>query len=843
MQTKKIIRAVLAFLPIFVLGVIGFASGMSIVHAQDGEEPFPKAGSYTVSLEDVADGTVSFTDTAERKRTLDAGENYVVKVMAKDGYVFKGIVVSNTDGTEKGSVSRQAFAKKYGAEDAEYTLTMPEGNIMVSPWIEKAGTSGIQAETYAARADYMSALKGNIGNIVLADNNNVVHGYWSEGLLGVNGVQAYCINPTIGFQSSSCSAVDALGYGIPQDTLTQCAMAGPLVYNGYNDLSTDQKYLMTQMIIWRLLNGVYHWNYGNIHIAAWSLDMNRQSQILGEVWARLNSPEKDAYIGKGTVYVNGYSQPVCRFYLEPKQKGTVRLTKTSANTEITNGNDCYSLEGAFYGIWKNKECTSGTGLSFTTDKNGVADLNGTLDAGTYFVKEITAPKGYALDPTVYTVQVKPNETAQLNAKDKPQNDPIAILLGKVDKETNLNKPQGSASLEGAQFAVRYFEGQYDTNPEEQGIQAVRQWVVRTDEQGIAMLSETYKVSGGDFYRNSSGTATLPLGTITIQETKPPEGYLLNDEVFVRQITSEGLVETVETYNHPIIPEQSLNLNIVKKLKGTDIVIPGVKFKHTLPDGTTEVVTTDEKGQASVKALTWGLHTIEEVSVPDGYTKNPGKVTFTVAEDNTITVKSNTAKEETGKMTFTVKEDGSAGLTVEDTYAPYRLLLRKNNEKGKALQGAEFTLYSDKACTEELTKGTTKEDGTLEFAELEVETKYYLKETKAPEGYRIPVNPDGSDIVTEIYTKSNPLEDTFESYVNGTKHTEKDGAYAITGTTADRVVNLTVENHTGIKMPETGTPWRLLIVIAGGCCMAGALAYSVKKGKKEGKGHEKDEKEL
>ena len=316
---------------------------------------------------------------------------------------------------------------------------------------------------------------------------------------------------------------------------------------------------------------------------------------------------------------------------------------------------------------------------------------------------------------------------------------------------------------------------------------------------------------------------------------------MNDEVFIRKITSDGNAEKVETYNEPTIPEQSLNLNIVKKLKGTDIVIPGAKFKHTLPDGTTEVVTTDEKGQASVKALTWGLHTIEEVSVPDGYTKNPGKVTFTVAEDNTITVKSNTAKEETGKMTFTVKEDGSAGLAVEDTYAPYRLLLRKNNEKGKALQGAEFTLYSDKACTEELTKGTTKEDGTLEFAKLEVETKYYLKETKAPEGYRIPVNPDGSDIMTEIYTKSNPLKDTFESYVNGTKHTEKDGAYAITGTTADRVVNLTVENHTGIRMPETGTPWTLLIAIAGGCCMAGALAYSVKKGKKEGKENEKDKK--
>ena len=523
------------------------------------------------------------------------------------------------------------------------------------------------------------------------------------------------------------------------------------------------------------------------------------------------------------------------------RKGTVRLTKTSANTEITNGNDCYSLEGAFYGIWKNKECTSGTGLSFTTDKNGVANLNGTLDAGTYFVKEITAPKGYALDPTVYTVQVNANQTTTLNVKDYPQSDPVSILLGKVDKETNSNKPQGSASLEGAEFTIKYFEGQYDVNPESQGKRETRQWVLRTRADGKTALDNRFKVSGDEFYFTTNGEPTLPLGTITIQETKAPEGYLLNDEVFIRKITSDGNAEKVETYNEPTIPEQSLNLNIVKKLKGTDIVIPGAKFKHTLPDGTTEVVTTDEKGQASVKALTWGLHTIEEVSVPDGYTKNPGKLTFTVAEDNTITVKSNTAKEETGKMNFTVKEDGSAGLAVEDTYAPYRLLLRKNNEKGKALQGAEFTLYSDKACTEELTKGTTKEDGTLEFAKLEVETKYYLKETKAPEGYRIPVNPDGSDIVTEIYTKSNPLKDTFESYVNGTKHTEKDGAYAITGTTADRVVNLTVENHTGIRMPETGTPWTLLIAIAGGCCMAGALAYSVKKGKKEGKENEKDKK--
>ena len=121
---------------------------------------------------------------------------------------------------------------------------------------------------------------------------------------------------------------------------------------------------------------------------------------------------------------------------------------------------------------------------------------------------------------------------------------------------------------------------------------------------------------------------------------------------------------------------------------------------------------------------------------------------------------------------------------------------------------------------------------MEFQNLQVETKYYLKETKAPKGYRIPVNPDGSAIVYEIYTKSNPLEHVFEYYVNGTKHTEKDGIYAITGTKGNRIVNLTVVNDTGVQMPETGSPLTLLLVLAGTGCMAGALVYAVRKGKKE-----------
>ena len=785
MQKKKIIRNMLAFILVFVLGVLALAPGSSVVHAE---------GDETATIQE---------KSTESDPDPDASEVYDLD---SDDPLGLGADIMQFVGNGRKDIP-------------DYKPQINAGKTM------------------------FRTAQGQVVNVTPGES--IHYGNWSTNKFSIDGKYlGYCAQP-----NSPTPRGNYAAYELNNDMVKVCLMcapggpldgkiggfpAGSIFYDP--NVPGGNMYANAHAAIGYVYSGSLA-GLSSSYAAGIKSFVQRAASVKNNGTGAYDSAAKwDAW--KVMIAPNN-NQDIVWLESVPR-KGTVRLTKTSANAEITNGIDCYSLEGAFYGIWKNKECTSGTGLSFTTDKNGVANLNGTLDAGTYFVKEITAPKGYALDKTVYTVQVKPNETAQLNVKDIPQSDPVSILLGKVDKETNSNKPQGSASLEGAEFTIKYFEGLYDTNPESQGIRVTRQWVLRTREDGKAILSDKYIVSGDELYK-MDGVPTLPIGTITIQETKAPEGYLLNAEVFIRKITSDGNAEKVETYNQPIIPEQSLNLNIVKKLKGTDIVIPGAKFKHILPDGTTEVVTTDEKGQASVKALTWGLHTIEEVSVPDGYTKNPGKVTFTVAEDNTITVKSNTAKDGTGKMSFTVKEDGSASLVVEDTYAPYRLLLKKNNEKGKALQGAEFTLYSDKACTKEVTKGTTKEDGTLEFAKLEVETKYYLKETKAPEGYRIPVNPDGSDVVTEIYTKSNPLKDAFESYVNGTKHTEKDGAYAITGTTADRVVNLTVVNNTGNRLPETGTPWRLLLVDAGLCCMIGALVYSVKKGKKEGKENEKDKK--
>lgn len=520
------------------------------------------------------------------------------------------------------------------------------------------------------------------------------------------------------------------------------------------------------------------------------------------------------------------------------QTGSAKLQKTSSMSDITKNNDCYSLKGAEYSVYNNSSLSAASKVgTLITDENGNSNtLN--LNVGDYYVKETTAPKGYALDKKVYPITIKAGETYTLKVSDNPTMDPIGVLLGKVDKETNLNKPEGSLPLEGALFTVKFYAGvQMDSDPAASGKTATRSWVFRTNANGMCRLEEKFLVSGDALYKSPTGNSTFPIGTVTIQETQAPEGYLINPDIYTIKITSNNNgSEFVYTYNQPTIPEQSLDLNIVKKEKGKEYAIEGAVFEHVKPDGTTETVTTDANGVCKFKTLGYGQHKVREVSAPEEYTVNSGVVTFTVAKDNKITLDSNTAKD--NSMQFEVEKEGTARLCVEDTLAPYQLKITKVNEKGKTLEGAEFTLYEDAEGTKVVSKIVTDNTGVVTTDPLEVEKKYYLKETKAPQGYRIPKDINGNDYVYEIYTKINDKRQ-YEYYVNGEVHTKDSGDYAIEGTPHERIVNLKVENHTGLQMPETGTHTTLLIVLLGVACMSVGIVHQFKKGRR--KGNEKNDK--
>lgn len=492
------------------------------------------------------------------------------------------------------------------------------------------------------------------------------------------------------------------------------------------------------------------------------------------------------------------------------QQGELKLKKASSLPDMTDGSDCYSLEGAEYGVYSSSSLSGASKVgTLTTDADGNSNTL-SLNAGTYYIKEITAPKGFALDPITYTVTVSAGSTAVLSCTDLPQMDPVGVLLGKIDAETNKNKPQGSASLEGAQFTVKFYDGLYDTDPAASGETAKRTWVFATDEDGRCQYDTKYLISGDSLYTTKAGTPSLPIGTITIQETKAPEGYLINNEVFVRKITSDGTSESVTTYNYPKIPENILKLDLVKKQAGTDLVIPEASFEHTRPDGTTEILKTDENGCLSIKGLTYGNHKIREIAAPNGYALNENIVEFTVAEDNTITLKSKLDD----SLTFDVTEEGNISMIVEDKPAPFELQIHKQNQKGTVLSGAEFTLYSDAECLKEVTSGTSDDTGVISFDGIQTDKTYYLKETQAPNGYRLPYTVTGQPIIYEIRVHSEPVNNEFTFYVNGTGYTtDSEGMFTVTGTTEHRVANMTVINTTGMRLPETGSSITLLLILA------------------------------
>lgn len=523
------------------------------------------------------------------------------------------------------------------------------------------------------------------------------------------------------------------------------------------------------------------------------------------------------------------------------QKGKLSIMKKSANPEITDNNPCYELKGAEYGVYKtkadakadkNKVNTLTIGKYDNTEKNKNWSNEIELEAGTYYVKETKAPKGYALNPNAVKVVIEAGKNTWIGEEsndfvDYPQSDPVGILLGKVDKETNKNKPQGSASLAGAEFTVKYYKGLYDEDPAKSGQTPARSWVLKTDADGYCDLTKEYKVSGDDFYLTSKGDPTLPVGTITIQETKSPTGYFINNEVFVRKITTKGSVEDVDTFNMPTVNEKVIKFNIKKVQVGTTTPVSGAVFRHTLPNGSTEDLETNGSGEITITGLASGTHKIKEIKSPDGYQLNPNEVVFEVEAG-------------TGKIKFTsgtnslvtqgVEDSGDGYATFVDMVNPFDLKITKTNEKGKTLKGAEFTLYSDKECTKVVDTQTSDENGVLSFKGLKVETTYYFKETKAPKGYRIPVDENGNAYVHSVYVKSVPQTNTFEFTVDGTKYdtSKTTGNVRLEGTKEDRVVAVDITNKTTQLLPETGSNGTIILVGLGCAIIAFALYRSTKE---------------
>lgn len=337
-------------------------------------------------------------------------------------------------------------------------------------------------------------------------------------------------------------------------------------------------------------------------------------------------------IGYQTVYFQAKVQKNFGGYLE--------LKKVSENPSLSEGNSTYSLEGAIFGVYdKNGNRVA----QLQTDENGQSQRSPLLPVGTYTIKEEQAPAGFA-NTADKSIPIHAGSVTQSTISNTPQSCLIDLVLQKVDAETKVSSPLGSATLGGAQFQVSYYD-RYLTVPqlvqntltafmdgeEAQSNQLsipqswgnpVRSWIFETDEEGKIHFSKDYFVEGDDFYYDHEGSIVLPLGTVEIKEIKAPEGYLPVENTFVVSLNESGTEPHIENWEVIEISEQVKrgDLAFSKTRQGSMERLASVPFRITSKtSGESHVLVTDENGMASTESL-WTLHsqnTNKGTSADDG----------------------------------------------------------------------------------------------------------------------------------------------------------------------------------------------------------------------------------
>ena len=299
-----------------------------------------------------------------------------------------------------------------------------------------------------------------------------------------------------------------------------------------------------------------------------------------------------------TEAINGY------FYLNSEQPGYIKLRKTDASTGAVLG-------GAVYGIYTDAACTAKVG-QVTTGSSGEG-TSSALPPGTYHLKELTAPSGYALESKVYTAGFSSGGTASISATDKAQTGTLTITkYGRVaDGFENGQWYYKDVLLSGAEFDVFNSAGAKVAH-------------LTTSSNGIATVSG------------------LSLGTYRVVETKTVNGYELD--------TEDHLVTIAPSNDGRLVVNASLTVvNNTRKgsviLTKTDDLceyrLSGAVYSLYTTNGTLvkSGLTTDSNGQIKLTGLEWGSYYLRETNPPTGYLINPASISFSVNAENAGTVQS------------------------------------------------------------------------------------------------------------------------------------------------------------------------------------------------------------
>ena len=589
------------------------------------------------------------------------------------------------------------------------------------------------------------------------DDGTVVF-QWNEGVIGINGQPTICIDAKTSFRDGiQYYLTDAQAVGLNETEVTRLALYQEYIYNQRSDLDDLGKYFFTQLLVWRELNEYYGWGWPNLHIfsgsASWT-DLAFQEEVLTSAVNWVQEMERSGrYTGHGTFYVCEYWQAQAVLWLT-ENTGGLELYKESENPSVTEGNAAYSLEGAQYGVYRDGGDYVNPDAVITTDANGYGKAEN-LPVGEYWIKELVPPKGYALNPdwSESTVSVPGGQMGVYHAKDKAIHEPISVIVEKTDADQGEQPSEEQLKkLEGARFEVKYYAvdpAVYDSDPADSGIAPARTWVLETKydktyHQVLAKLEEAYLVSGDAFYKTASGESMLPLGIVTIRECKAPNGYLLNETLYVRKIQEDGTdQETVTGEQVPVVPNtpQKIQIEIQKVDSETDkgeaqgaAALKGAEYEVRDQAGNVvETLITDKKGYAKTKELPLGNYTVKETKASNGY----------LLDEKEYPIKGEAKDEENRVFLYKTK---SKETVIRGDVELIKLRENENEDEDTlhGLEGVEFT-FTSKTTGKTVAKIVTDKNGYATTASKEHPRgslpfdTYLLEETKHPEGLK-PIEP-------------------------------------------------------------------------------------------------------
>lgn len=529
---------------------------------------------------------------------------------------------------------------------------------------------------YAAENQYWTESKNRVGIVEKVMNDGSISSTFNEGYLTVEGEDAYCVDINTNFKNGYKKRFDASSR-MSSDQISDIALSIEFVKqytNTHSGISENHAYLLRQLVVWQRLSVHLGWQCDNVRASYSEIAREIQDEVFAGAKTFVEE-NKNRYECGGYIY-SGEGQDLGQFWAVINV-GNVTLQKTSDNNSITEGNEIYSISGAEYGVFSDKDCTQLI-ETLTTDENGDTETV-EVKAGTVYIKELYSPLGYKVDTTVYSLKVEAGKTAILKVSDTPKVTDTLIEIFKIDMETQKDNPQGNASLEDAEFTWKYYAGFYnkDTLPAESTRTWVTKTIAETDGDGtthyITKLLDAYKLAGDNFYMQD-GKVVLPLGTLTVEETKAPNGYLLDGAymhagdkseqikgLYVTQIIEDDDIAILSGSNQFSVSDKVIRggVKIQKRdleteenkaqggatLKNASFDIISLNENKVLVEGrlykkndVVKTIYTDVEGihSTSSELLPYGRYRISEKLPPEGYlTDGAIEIDFSITEEGEI----------------------------------------------------------------------------------------------------------------------------------------------------------------------------------------------------------------